>query len=339
MKEVKQYYWLDFFKYVFAVLIICLHVPHEGNRILTFISMYISRLGVPFFFTVSGFFGYKKLRKEGATGFYRERFNKLIRLLAKWTVIYLPLTFYYQWIASERNLVQTFIECIRQEFVLAPAYMWYLVALLIALFPFSRMTGKRNKHILYAASALIFYVMGVLLNSWRTICGADSLTIYYEVFETSRNGIFFAPLFLAMGSGIAMLEENNKLHINCLQWIMALVSYVIFTIEVTFIHNRVPNTEDCSMYFTLPFVIWFMCCIICGGGQNRKNTLLRKWSLRLRSMSEFVYCSQFGFLYIFTKIFNVCGWKNYGVYLLICTAITASFYWMIKNTIVRKRNV
>lgn len=337
MQEVKQYYLLDFFKYVFAVLIICLHVPHGGNRVLTLVSMFISRLGVPFFFTVSGFFGYKKLRKEGETIFYRARLQKLLRLFAKWTIIYLPLTLYYQWIACERNLMQTFIEYIWQEIVLAPAYMWYLVALIIALFPFSRMAGK--KYFLYASGASIFYVMGVLLNSWRSIFGADRLNIYYNVFETSRNGIFFAPIFLAMGAGISILEERNKLNVSCLQWVMAIVSYVIFVIEVTFIYNRVPETEDCSMYFSLPFVIWFICCIICGGGQNEKNTLLRKWSLKLRSMSEFIYCSQFGFLYIFTKIFNILGWKNYGMYLVICVAVTASFIWMIKNEIVRKRNV
>lgn len=57
----QQYKTIDILKFVMASLILTLHIgiPYDSQNILCIIEQYIARLGVPFFFTTSGFFIYR----------------------------------------------------------------------------------------------------------------------------------------------------------------------------------------------------------------------------------------------------------------------------------------
>lgn len=102
----REYASIDIAKIVFSVLIICLYVPQGNTGVIHIISTYVSRLGVPFFFIVAGFFGHKNIVRVGGQEYFRDRFKKLGKLFITWTIIYLPLTIYYK---SNNNGRRSFI--------------------------------------------------------------------------------------------------------------------------------------------------------------------------------------------------------------------------------------
>lgn len=63
----KKYVGIDYGRFIFACLIPLLHIPFS-NPVVNVIAQYISRLGVPFFFGVSGFFLSKSIEKRGVCG-------------------------------------------------------------------------------------------------------------------------------------------------------------------------------------------------------------------------------------------------------------------------------
>ncbi|WP_368263545.1 hypothetical protein, partial [Clostridium disporicum] len=69
-------------------------------------------------------------------------------------------------------------------------------------------------------------------------------------------------------------------------------------IEVYLVQSNLGKNEDCSMYFTMPLVIMFMCLLII------KSNIKLKYSRELRELSTFIFCSQYGFIFINTILIN-----------------------------------
>ncbi|MDI9460894.1 MAG: acyltransferase family protein [Saccharofermentanales bacterium] len=61
----RKYKGLDIGRVIFAYFIPFLHIGFPANVGVEIIRRYISRLGVPFFFVVSGMFLYKSIEKYG----------------------------------------------------------------------------------------------------------------------------------------------------------------------------------------------------------------------------------------------------------------------------------
>lgn len=76
---------------------------------------------------------------------------------------------------------------------MVPVYKWYLGALMIALFSLVLYGVSHLSQ--YTIGVSLFYILGTLMNSYRTITGLDFFEIFYNFFFTSRNGLFFTPFF------------------------------------------------------------------------------------------------------------------------------------------------
>ena len=62
----KENVLLDIMRVIMACLIPFLHIPKDDSFInIRLIEVYVSRLGVPFFFAVSGYFLYTSVEKNG----------------------------------------------------------------------------------------------------------------------------------------------------------------------------------------------------------------------------------------------------------------------------------
>ncbi len=194
---------IDLFRLIAAVLVIAIHVPaipflsEAGNLLL---SQIIARLAVPFFFSVTGFFvdlsnaaSVKKLVIK----------NSLIYIAA--TAIYLPYGSY------DSTIKQLLFDGTYY-------HLWYFPAVMLGAVI---VYGLRK---LSAASAvviaLLLYAFGLAGDSYRMLAEKiDLLDRILDnlsgVFSYTRNGFFFAPLFMLIGNIIGNkirrdLAENRR---------------------------------------------------------------------------------------------------------------------------------
>ena len=152
--ERKIYTGVDIWKFIFACLIPILHIQLPG--VMTpIIQQYFSRIGVPFFFAVSGFFLSKNLECIDRFSVMKKFLMRVGKMLLIWFVIYLPL------------FIFTGIPLgIKNTLFLTSAYLWYLTAVFISAIPFCLMKKRR---LLYLCAGIL-YVVGTFLSTYKFIC-------------------------------------------------------------------------------------------------------------------------------------------------------------------------
>lgn len=80
---------VDIVKLFFAISIVTLHISIK-SPILIIYAQFIARLGVPFFFTISGYFLYSGIKKDGEK-YLKSYIFRISKLLGIWLLIYLPI--------------------------------------------------------------------------------------------------------------------------------------------------------------------------------------------------------------------------------------------------------
>lgn len=103
---------------------------------------------------------------------------------------------------------------------------------------------------------IILYIIGTLLNSYSFIFEKNILlSSYYDVFLTSRNGVFFAFPLLCTGYLCGIIHFRKGL-LSAAIGLIATFSF--YCLEVYFVGNLASQDTDTSMYLTLPIVIFFL---------------------------------------------------------------------------------
>ena len=230
MQQKQRVRSLDDFRWIGAALVVAIHTsPLESvNGTADFLlTRVFARVAVPFFFMVTGFFvlADEKNRKRNIVRAMRK--NGILYLLL--TLLYLPIQC-YKLFSSGGITQQTGTTILRDIFFDGTFYhLWYFPALLLGL-PLAGLflrLGKKNA----VAVAGALYVFGML---------GDSYT---------RNGLFFAPLFLILGAmaADAYREERQWVH----KWREAAICMVFLCGEGLILHHYGFQRHD-SMYVILP---------------------------------------------------------------------------------------
>ena len=287
--EKKVYYFLDILKLFFACMIPLLHMKYAGGPKLGILQEYIARLGVPFFFAVTGLLLEEKLSacagddpssgwKTGLKFIKRAAF-----LLIFWAIIDLPAEFF---IRSGSPGGSNVIMFIKEVFFMTPGYLWYLGALIIgeALYLLLRVTFRLDIYKVLIITGIL-YVIGTLGNSWSIVVRIFP-NWYEDIFLTTRNGLFFAPFMIAAG---ALLTKARSLS-RGMSFALFLLSAALFAAEVWFIRSRVTGEFDSSMYFSLPLIEFFI--VKCGMDINVRGRI-RPLCAYLRKLSVLIYCCQY----------------------------------------------
>lgn len=218
MVKAKQYAAVDIARYVSALLVVAVHtypfleISEEFNTL--FIAT-VCRLAVPFFFTSSGYFFFRKLTgsHEKDVKKLRRHLFRIFRLYLVWTVIYIPYTV-WNYATTGFDLFSVF--ALVRDFFLNGSYyhLWFLPALILGtviVYERGRKTGIGG----VLKMGMILYFIGYLINVyapiWRTI---PYVEVAYGFFETAigtaRNGFFFAPIFLALGARLTKGPRPNR---------------------------------------------------------------------------------------------------------------------------------
>ena len=197
---------LDWFRLPAALLVTAIHTSPLSSfspQADFWLTRVLARIAVPFFFMVSGFFlpdSFAKLRKQE---------KKLFFLYALSIVLYLPLNLY----AGQLSGI-TAGAFLKQLFFDGTFYhLWYFPAAVIGCILAAvllRYTSLRTA--MLAASLLWLFGLGG--DSYFGLASRLPAlkTIYSAVFSISsytRNGIFFAPLFLLMGAAVYEISRKK----------------------------------------------------------------------------------------------------------------------------------
>ena len=201
------YSGIDVFRLVAALLVVAIHtsplasISADADFLLTRV---LARLGVPFFFMASGFF---MLERRGAVTRFLKR-TALLYLAA--IVLYLPVNGY---MGSFRGLsLRDLAQLILVDGTLY--HLWYLPAVMTGVLiavALLRLGGLRAALIV----AALLYLIGLGGDSYYgLVAQCPALEGFYaqlfQICDYTRNGFFFAPLFLLLGACCARHPRSQS---------------------------------------------------------------------------------------------------------------------------------
>lgn len=201
------YSGIDVFRLVAALLVVAIHtsplasISADADFLLTRV---LARLGVPFFFMASGFF---VLERRGAVTRFLKR-TALLYLAA--IVLYLPVNGY---MGSFRGLsLRDLAQLVLVDGTLY--HLWYLPAVMTGVLiavALLRLGGLRAALIV----AALLYLIGLGGDSYYgLVAQCPALEGFYaqlfQICDYTRNGFFFAPLFLLLGACCARHPRSQS---------------------------------------------------------------------------------------------------------------------------------
>lgn len=258
---------IDPFRVIAALFIIAIHTAplSSVSETADFLFSYcFARIAVPFFLMTTGYYTlssciFSKGTKKQA--FPWTGLKKLLLLYLAATLIYLPINIY------SGKLPHTLWDAIKILLFDGTFYhLWYLPAALLGsvlLVLLSRYLGQKGLSLL----VLLLYLIGVLGDSWYGLSSLlPPLKGFYEVLFTvssyTRNGIFYAPLFLFMGASAARFSKplmpftgTRCTKLSCLTGALGFAIFMLLEGYAAFSLNWQRHN---SMYFFLPPCMHFL---------------------------------------------------------------------------------
>lgn len=276
MQDKKQLGGLDYFRMAAACLVIAIHTgpmssfSDEADFILTGI---IARVAVPFFFMVTGQFllpEYLFEKKSDKAGLYRF-IRKTMLLYGLATVLYIPANIY----AGHWKDIGV-AEALRLLIFDGTFYhLWYLPALVTGVCLTVFLSQKLSFQSVFGVG-LLLYLAGLFGDSYfGVIRNIPVISSVYDgmfsVFSYTRNGLFFAPVFLIMGAWVGhtrLLWKRNAVAAGLA------ASLILMLAEGMLLHHFKLQRHDSMYLFLLPcmFFLYFFITSF----RLKPNLLLRK---------------------------------------------------------------
>ena len=267
---------IDWLRLAAAILVIAIHTSpladfsETGDFILTRI---LARIAVPFFFITSGYFLLSR---------YHDSDRKLRHFLKKtgWIygasiLLYLPLNFRNGYFSQSQLLPELLKDLI---FDGTMYHLWYLPASMLGMLIAWKLVEKLDfsKGLVMA---LLLYLVGLFGDSYYVVVEKlPLLKAFYdrlfELFDYTRNGLFFAPVFLILGGFIA--DERRKLS-SVEAGVGFLISLGLLLAEALILHRHGFQRHDSMYVFLLPAMYFLFHLILLWKG--RRIPLLRPASL------------------------------------------------------------
>ncbi len=259
--ETKGFAALDAFRILAAVLVVAIHtspltgVSPEADFLLT---RAVARVAVPFFLMVTGYFLARRDWRDG-----RRMIKKLAVLYLASAALYLPLNLY--------NGGYPPLEWLRRILIDGTFYhLWYFPAAIlgIAVACLLRRLGKRGA----LAAALALYLAGLLGDSYWGLAGQLPIlkTVYDGIFSVTsytRNGLFYAPLFLLLGGwGLRLPRRMAAAGFG--------LSFLALGLEAWTLHTLHWQRHD-SMYVLLPVTMVFLFALLLSCNRGQRPVLRR----------------------------------------------------------------
>lgn len=272
---------IDYFKFIAALLVVAIHTSPlssfstDADFIFTRV---LARTAVPFFLMVTGYFLLTQYLFEKSMDIRPLcRFLKKISLLyGVAIVIYLPINIYaghFQGV-SIADFLRVFL------FDGTFYHLWYLPASMIGVLIIYSIGYKLPFSFLVIVCSTL-YLIGLFGDSYYGFIDNSSVGILYDaIFRVSsytRNGVFYAPIFLLMGAWINIYKQKSKTAIFVIGFS---VSILLMALEGLSLHYLGVQRHD-SMYILLLPCMYFLFQLIIAWNKAP--------SVQLRKISTWIY--------------------------------------------------
>lgn len=238
-----NYYMIDVIKFICCFMVLTIHIapfPSDSFAMAKYLNFglqkYICRLSVPFFFSCSGFFLFRKMGDlQIQWDIVKAYCWKMVRLLGIWSIV----------LAS----VETY-------------HLWYLGGAVVAVLLLCLLLYFHVKPVMMIMIALSLYVIGLFgdayygfLEPLREFIPLDLAVKGYEyLFTSTRNGVFMGFIFVLIGA----LFASGKIRINSVLAALGFVISMICLFAEVFILQHFHIPKDYNFYVFLVPAAFFL---------------------------------------------------------------------------------
>lgn len=249
-----NYQNLNILKYISSILIIVLHLRpffNFSNELDLAFNNIITRICVPIFFIITGYFVAKKEKEN--KNYIKEYIKKTIPLYLIWSLLYIPVIIgtIIQYVPIINEYISkiniTLPLLIILSIILLPIivlvalcytgvyyHLWYFPAIIFSLLVLKKWKQKFNIKYLLIISFIL-----LLFGATETYYGVLPLSIkrtlfyYYNIFFTTRNFLFFGLFYVVLGYYVGTKEKAYSKY--C--FLKLIVSFFLLTFEAILLHD------------------------------------------------------------------------------------------------------
>lgn len=272
---------IDPFRMVAAFLIVAIHTAPLSTYSETadFLFSYcLGRIAVPFFLMTTGYFALGPLLRDpylpGRSLIKSIQKTALLYLAA--TLLYLPINIYSGKLPALKDLFKVLV------FNGTFYHLWYLPAALVGMLLLFLLAKVFRSRTLFFICVLL-YLMGLLGDSWYGLIEkVTPIKVFYDgLFQISsytRNGIFYAPVFLFMGAWLSCIQIHKRYDAAMVYLTSALVCLVLMLGEGYLTFTLKWQRHNSMCLFLIPCMYFLFQLLLCLPGPNspflRRITLL-----------------------------------------------------------------
>lgn len=270
----RSYGRIDWFRLAAALLVIAIHTAPFSDmnpKLDTVLTYGLGRVAVPFFLMTTGYFVIAPYWSQGFSDGrrYRRFLKKTLLLYGGAVLLYVPVMWYAGKFPSD---LPEFLKMLVFDGTFY--HLWYFPALLMGcvLCVWLLQRGSLRST---AAMVSLLYAAGLLGDSYYGLVSKIPVleAVYQEIFRISsytRNGIFYAPVFLFLG----VLAAAGKCQCSAGAERTGQILSTGLMLAESYVTDLLGWQRHSSMYAALPLVMYFLYPVLLRG-EGRAPSFLR----------------------------------------------------------------
>lgn len=265
---------LDYLKLILSFLVIFIHIQNEtfdNPEYNHLFSEGISRIAVPCFFIINGYFFFENIKTKTALLAY---LKKLLTLWIIWNLVYIP--FWYESFTNNQ-LLDKILFIINGYF-----HLWYLSALIFVSILVYYLSKMKFNEKLIAIYSILFFITGYLLQNNENEIVSNPSFMFIKSEYISRNFLTLGFPFFYIGFYLKKKEIIIKLA-NLL--ILFIIGFGFLLLE--FFHNESLHFKTDFLFSTL--VVSPIIFLIALNKKDRIKDLKIKRYLNFSKISTNIY--------------------------------------------------
>lgn len=240
---------IDVIRFIASFLIVAIHISPFVNisgDFDFFFTRILGRIAVPLYLMITGYFLLDKslVERNKLVNYIK----KIIKMYILAIIIYIPINIY-------NGVEVSILSLIKSIFITGTMYhLWYFPALILGIlitYYLLKKLGLTKSLII----TLILYIFGLLGDSYYGLISSSSINVVYSIifsiFDYTRNGIFYVPIFLLLGYLVKI--KPCKLHTPL---IYAFFFFILMSIEGFTLHNLNWQKHDSMYLFLIPLMYY-----------------------------------------------------------------------------------